>query len=490
MLGLAFAGLAVAAEASADAIPDDPRQLHFEPRPFTPPDGGAYRHQLANGIPVYVAVDHSLPLVEVAVAARAGAWLDPPGQVGLAALTAAMMRRGGTARLSADQLDLALDRLAAEVDASAGALRSGAHLDAPSWVLEEALDLFCEMLRAPRFEPARLQVARANMLDSMARRGDEPLDVLGREWSWLLWGREHFTTRPLTPATLVAIDRRALLEFHRRVWHPGNLVIAVSGDVEPAAMVAALDRRLGDWPAQEPAPWPPPPPPQRFAPGLYHVERDLPQAKIAIGHLGAQRDGWADPDFFALAVMNELLGGGELVSRIGGRLRTVEGLAYQAGSHFEVGDDWPGDFQIFVETDNPTAALAVELALEEVERLRRRAPSAEELRLAQRSLVEVLPYAFDTAAEVAGHFAEDELLGRPHAFWQRYAERVEAVTAADVVRVARQFLHPDRVMVLTVGRWREIEAGDPAGRARAADLGLGPVHHLPRRDPLTLEALP
>ena len=491
-------------------VPDHPSQLRFESRPFVVPEGERYRHVLPSGVVVYVAEDRSLPLVEIAIALRAGAWLDPPEKVGLAALTASMMRRGGAGELSPEAFDQQIDSLGARLRAVSGNVRSGAILDCASWVVDEGVARLFGMLRRPRFDPVVLRRAKKNLRQGLEHRNDDPVQVLGREWGRLIQGEDHFTTRDLTPATLAAIGPDDLAAFHRRAWRPEAMVVAVSGDVETEKILALLESHFAPWVAQlasaskatseatgeaaseTDTSWPPPAPNHQPKPGRYHLERDIPQAKVALGHLGAVRETWDSPEFFALTVMNELLGGGELVSRIGGRVRTVEGLAYGARSRFEVGDHWPGDFQVSLETANPTAHLAASLAIEEIERLRRRAPGAEELRRVKRSLTSVFPLLFDSASEIAGYFAEDELLGRPHRFWREYRANIETVTAEDVRRAAEQYLRPDRLLLLTAGRWAEIEAGDPRRKGAAAkpltERIPGEVVFLPERDPLTLEA--
>jgi len=468
-------------------IPAHPRELRFPEVPFAVPEAASFRHTLPNGVPVYIVEDHTLPLVDIAVVLKAGEYLDPPGETGLAALTAAMLRRAGAGDLGPEAFDDRADFLAAHLAASAGSMRAGASLNAPSWVLPEALDLLFDLLRRPRFDPASLALAKSNLLAGMDGRNDDPLAVLDREWRYLLHGEEHFSVRQVTPESLTRITPEALDAFHRRYWHPGGgMVLAVSGDVEAERLLAELARRFEGWEAGEAPPWPPPAPQHVPRPGLYHLERDLPQAKVAVGHLGAVRRGWDDPDFYTLTVLGEILGGGA-VSRIAARLRGTEGLAYRAGASFGVGDLWPGDFRIHVETANENVALAVKLALGEVELLRRQPVAAEELALAKRSITRVFPQLFDSAAEVAGYFAEDEFLGRPHGFWEHYRERIEAVTAEDVRRAAEAYLHPDEVVIVTVGKWRLIEAGDAARRARAGDFYDGLVLFLEERDPRTLK---
>jgi zinc protease len=277
--------------------------------------------------------------------------------------------------------------------------------------------------------------------------------------------------------------------FHRRAFQPRNLVFAVSGDVEPAEVVAALSRHLAEWavPSAEPVPWPPEEP--RFVPraGLYVAEKEIPQGRVQLGHLGAKRESWEDPDAFALALMNEILGGGGFTSRITRRIRSDEGLAYSAGSTFGVGTFWPGQFYAYFQSKNATVAYAAKIAREEIERIRREPVSDEELATAKASFVETFPQNFDSASTVAALFANDEYLGRPHDYWYRYRERVAAVTKEDIQRVARERLDPDQLVLLVVGDWSEIAAGDADGKATMKEFFDGNATVLPERDPVSLE---
>ncbi len=472
----------------ADGIPEHPRQLNFPTVPFEAPDAAQYRHQLSNGVPVYVVPDKTLPLVDVAIALRAGAWLEPPEKTGLAALTASMLRRAGTATLSPEQLDERADRLALELDTSAGSLRAGAQLNAPSWLLDEGLDLLFDVLRRPRFDPARLEQARRSLVDGLSSRNDDPGAVLEREWGFALYGRDHFTQRPLTPAHLAAIRREDLIDFHRRWWQPAGMVVAVSGDVEPATVLAALEQRFAGWPAGEKAPWPPPAPPPRPQSGVYLVERDLAQAKVLLGQRTVRREGWEDRRADSLTLLGELLGGAG--ARIPTRLRREAGLAYRAGARLTTGELWPGELRIQFDTGGDKVGLAVEMALAEIERLRRTAPGEGELAFVKKSLTDALPFQFDTAEEVAGYFAEDELLGRPHRYWRDLPGRLAAVTPEDVRRTAAEVLRPEELVLLVVGRSVEIERLDPAQKAPLVRLLPGVWQRLPERDPLTLEPRP
>ncbi len=489
LLGLA-AVVGFASPLASAPVPSHPRELRFEKGRFEVPDASRYRHVLSNGVVVYVVEDRGLPLVDIAVALRAGEFLDTGERPGVAGLTAAMLTRGGTEKLKPSELDGRMEHLALDLSAVAGSIRAGAGLNCTTAVLPEALELFFDVLARPRFDTARLELAKGNLLESFKQRNDDPLAILDRRWRSLLYGDEHFLSRQMTAAKLAEIRREDLVAFHRRYWHPGAMVVAVSGDVDTKAILAELERRFAAWPAGEPPSWPPPAPQAKLVPGLYHVERPTSQGKILVGHRSYQRRGWDDPQVFAAVVMSEMLGGRGPSSRISGRVRTVEGLAYRAGASFGVGDHFPGEFRIQLESKNESVALAAKLALEEVERLRRERPSQGELDLIKGSIIDGFPFLFDSAEEIAGYFAEDEYLGRPHSYWRDYRKNIERVSAEDVRAFAEQHLRPEEMVVLVVGKWSEIEGGDPARRASMRDFHQGAVVRLPLLDPMTLEPLP
>ncbi|HKH46781.1 MAG TPA: pitrilysin family protein [Thermoanaerobaculia bacterium] len=474
-----------AAPPAAVPIPDRPEQLRFADLTFEVPNADGLRHVLSNGVPVYVVEDHTLPLVDIVVAVRSGDWIDPPERAGRASFTAALVRRGGTASRPPDAFDEQVDFLGADIESLANVTRSGATLNVSSQSLGEGLGLFCEMIRAPRFDAGRVAVARDNLRESLGRRTDNPLEVLGREWGRLLYGADHPRVREVSPRHLESLTPAELTAFHRATWRPDTMVVAVSGDVATADVLARLETCFAGWPS--PSGPPPAWPPQALAagtprPGLYYVERDIPQAKIILGHLGGQRRGWDDPDEPALEVMNRALGG-----RLLRKLRGELGLVYRVDSTFEVDLGVLGLFQVFLETENASAARAIQVAIAEVRRLREEPVSGPELDFARKALIDGFPLLFDTPAEIAGTFAEDEYLGRPHAYWPTYRDRIRRVTPEQVQRVAQRYLQPDKMVVVVVGKWADIASGAAAARIKPESLVRGPVMRLPERDPVTLE---
>jgi zinc protease len=473
-----------------------PRTLQFERVTIALPSAAGRSFELESGPLVFLAEDHSLPLVEIAVALRVGSFLDPPGKVGLASLTGALVRRAGTTEIDAEELDIRIDHLGARLDSLAGTTRGGASLSAPTWVLDEALELFVEILREPGFQMEQVQAAKANLRESMMRRNEDPLEILEREWEWLMFGDRHFSTLPLTLESVEAITRQDLVAHHRRYWRPENMLLAISGDFDREMLLPRLEQLFSDWPPNEETAadpsastsvvWPPAGPPAGVGPGLFHVEADTPQAKIALGHRAETGLDWTDPDRFALAVALEILGGTGAISRLAGRLRTAEGLVYRASASYEVGVLWPEYLQVFFDTDNRNATRAIALAREEIERLRTQSVHPHELEVVKQTLLSRLLLSFDTAEEICGWFAEDRLLERPHSYWESYRQGIEQVTVDEVRRAASRFLRPENLVYLVVGRWAGLSGGRVTGESELERVTGHRVIHLPQRDPLTM----
>ncbi len=490
VLAVVLSMLAVLAAAPLAAQPARPEQLTYRPLDFEPPRAEPLRHVLPGGVVVYVVPDHALPLVNVVMNLRTGAFLEPAAKPGLAGMTAALLRVGGAGERTPEQFDERADFLAAQLGAAAGDTSSRVSLNVLSSALEPGLDLLFDMLRRPRFDEARLAVEKGKVLEAMKQRNDDADDILGREWSWLMSGREHFSSRRATAAQLASITREDLVDFHRRSWGSEGMVIAVSGDVEPARILDALGKRLAGFRAAERTAWPPKGPEFTPKPGLYRVEKDIPQGKVRIGHRSLQVTDWSSPDLYALEMLNDVLGGSGFTSRLMKRVRSDEGLAYGAGSNIGFGVWWPANFTAGFASKSPTVAYALRIVLDEIERIRREPVSDDELRVAKGAAVQTFPRGFESAAQIAGTFAQDELIGRSHAYWYDYRKRIDAVTPAELLRVAQKYLHPDQLVMLVVGKWAEIAPGDPQGRATMAAFGGGRAELLPLRDPLTLEALP
>jgi zinc protease len=271
--------------------------------------------------------------------------------------------------------------------------------------------------------------------------------------------------------------------MHRRIFHPGNMIVAVSGDFDEKDMLAKLEKALSGWERGEVAP-DPVAPTATLEPGLYHVPKDIPQGKVVMGLRSIKRD---DPDLIPFMLLDEILGAGGFTSRLMQQVRSNEGLAYSVRSTVTPRVNYPGDFRAGFESKNATVALATKIVREEMRKVREELVTEDELETAKQGLIETFPRQFESKPQMLRVFVNDEWTGRPADFWKTFRQRVKAVTREDLQRVARTYLDPDAMAILVVGNWDEIAKGDLDKRASMNDFFGGEVKRLPLRDPLTLE---
>jgi zinc protease len=466
-------------------IPSHPRELKYSTLSYTPPKREQYRHVLSNGVVAYLVEDHDLPLVNISTLVRTGTYLDPAGKEGVAALTGNQMRAGGTTSKTAEEFDEAADFLAAQIFSNIGALQGNAEVNLLAKDIDQGLGVYFDMLKNPRFQEDRIKLAKSQLVQNMERRNDNTAGIEDREWNRLIYGASHFSTRQATKASIEGITREDLLAFHQKYYQPGGFVFAISGDFNTKEMLGKLEAAMKGWPVNKAVPGVPKMPYTSVA-GVYTVNKaDVNQGRVSIGHVGAMRD---NPDYYALRIMSDILGGGGFTSRITSRVRSDEGLAYSAGSNYGFGVYNPGIFRASFQSKNPTTTQAIEIVMEEINRMRRDKVSTEELETAKNFLVEVFPRNFATAAQVASVFAQDEFTKRPADYWANYRDRIRAVTADDVLRVAQKYLQPDKLVVLVVGNIDEITKGNPDKPQYTLTKVAkdGTIKRIPLPDPLTL----
>lgn len=478
--------LAVTSASTLADLPARPEKITFKPLEFTPPKAQDFRRTLSSGVPVYLAVSKEVPLVTITFTFKGGGYLVPPGKGGLASMTGAMMRRGGTATMKPADLDEELDFLAANCSTGIGTTTASATLNSLTSNLDQSFKLFMDIVRTPAFDSERTEIYRKELIEGMKQRNDDAGTIASRESAALLWGRDHFEGRVTTKAEIDGLTIDDMKAFHAKLFHPGNLIIGVTGDFEESSMLTRLDKALEGWAKGETIP-DPPAPTAELKPGVYHIEKDIPQGKFQIMSRGITRD---DPDAIAVDIMNDVLGGSGFTSRIMNRVRTEEGLAYSAGSAFGNRVYYPGQFQAFFQSKNETCALATKIIFEEFNKIRSDVVSPEELETIKNAAIETFPRAFESKAGTINLFINDEWTKRPADYWQTYRDKVRAVTADDVKRVAQKYVDPAKVAVFVVGKWSAIAPGDLNGRAKMSEFFGGEVNHLPLRDPFTDEPLP
>lgn len=471
--------------------PSHPSEIVFEELNFTPPMASEFRHELSNGVPVFIAESHEFPLVSIRFSFKGGEYMVPVEKSGLSALAGGLIRSGGSASMNPEELDEEFDFLAANVGSSMGDTTSGASINCLTSNLDEAFGLFMDMVQNPRFDEDRLEIRRDQILKSFESRNDAGIQIAIRELGFLMWGEDHFEGRQPTKDSIESITVEDMEALHAKVFHPGNLMISVTGDVDTGEILAFLEEAMSGWETREISPEIPKPP-QAYTPGVYYYEKEQPQVQVLIAHRGIERD---DPDAVDVEVMNQILGGSGFTSRITNTVRTQEGLAYTAGSVFSNRVEYPGLFMSYFFTKTPTTALATRLVIGEIDKIQKEEATTEEVEIIQNSLIETFPRNFESKGAMMGLFMSDERTGRPANYWQTYRDKVRAVTASDVQHAALNYLNPEQAVIMVVGPVEEIQKGnadseaDPVRVSTMVEFFDGRFTVIPERDPESLKAV-
>ena len=451
LLGVALCGSLGAAAPS----PQDPRSMTFEPVKI--PSPAAERVVLDNGMIVYLLPDTELPVVTVSALIRTGSIYDPPDKIGLAEMTGAVMRTGGTAKMSADKIDEELEYLAANVSIGISTESGGAGLDILKKDFQRGLEIFADLLRRPAFDPAKIELARRQMLETIRRRNDNPSSITGREFRKLIYGANHPFGRESTIETVSTITRDEIVAFHQQYFKPNAVILGISGDFERSRMLAALNEMFGDW-KQERVNLPtiPAVTPVSLEAGrsVFVIPRNLTQTHLRVGQLSVREN---DPDYFALALLDDILGGNSFTSRMFRDVRSRQGLAYSVGSAIRPGHMVPGVFLLHALTKAPTTYQALNSMLEQYERLRREPVSDQELQHAKDAFLNSFVFSFADAGQIVGRLMELEYHGLPSDFLQRFRDGVMQLTKEDLLRVAQKHLDPNRLIILAVGKDQDFE---------------------------------
>lgn len=489
-IALLFAATTVTHAQDANAgIPNRPEKLKFPPLKYEPPNPADYRTMLKNGTVAYVVPDHELPLVNIRIYVHTGDYVVPKGKEGLAALTGYLLSHGGTKSMTAEALEERLALLAASLSIDCGDTSATINLNLLSKDLDEGMHILREILTEPRFQDDKITLAKEQTMQGIRQRNDESSNIEGRERGFLAFGEDFWVNRYSTAASIESLTKSDFQEFHHKWFHPDNFVIAVNGDFDRDAMIAKMDLFLKDWPFTGPKPPPVPTDTHFAAPGIYIVNKDVNQGRVAMMLPGIKRD---DPDYYAVLVMNDILGGGGFTSRIMNRVRSDEGLAYSAGSSFPGGIYYPLTFTASFQSKSRTVAYAISIIENEIKQVVEHPVSDAELNTSKRAYIDRFPRTFATKTQVATTFAFDEFTGRyaedPH-FWENFRPNIDKVTKDDVQRVAKRFLDVDKMVTLIVGNKEDILKGHPDHDITLAKLTSHAVTELPMRDPLTMKPI-
>ncbi|GBD27717.1 putative zinc protease [bacterium HR30] len=410
------------------------------------------RHELKNGAVLLVSEQRNVPMVVVQILIDAGSRRDPRGKEGLASLTADLLTEG-TAKRSAAQISEAVDALGARLSSSADVDFAQVSLTILSRYLERGLDLLFEVLLQPSFPAAEVSRRREAALAAIAAEQDNPGQLAYRRFLELVFGDTPYGHPPIGNRTSVGrLSRADVVDFYRQYYRASGTVIAVTGDVDAESIVRRFETALAPWPRGSVAEFQPPELPPTGE-KIATIDKPLTQTNIILGHVGVPRD---NPDFYAISVMNFILGGGGFTSRLVESVRVQGGLAYSVGSQFTAYKS-TGIFQVAMQTKNASAAEAIARACNELHRIRSQPVEEEELTNAQLYLTGSFPLRLDSNSKIASFLAQVEFYRLGADYIERYMERIRAVSREDVQRVARQYLNPGDLRMVAVGNLAETQ---------------------------------
>lgn len=419
--------------------------------------------KLSNGLSVLLYEKHEVPLVQMNLVVKAGAVQDPQGKGGLASMTAAMMTEGAGAR---DALELAdaIDFLGADLRVSAGQHTMGVSLHTPLAKFDSALALMADVTLRPTFAGVELDRKRKERLTTLMQWRDEPRMLASIVFNRTLYGNHPYGRYSIgDEKALRSFTAADLKAFYESAFGPNNATLIVVGDVTAGALLPRLEKAFGSWKNATPSVPSLPEISQVTGRKLFLVDKPgAPQSEIRIGRIGVPR---LTEDYYPLVVMNTILGG-SFSSRLNQNLREKHGYTYGANSRFDY-RPLAGPFVASSAVQTAVTDSSLIEFMKELNGILQPVPE-KELERAKNYVALSFPGDFQTVGEIGGRLEELVIYGLPDTYFNDYIGHILSVTRADVQRVAKKYLDPEKVDIVVVGDRNQIEKN-------IAALKLGPI---------------
>ncbi len=429
------------------------------------------RIELANGLVLFLQEDHELPFISGSILIRGGSRDEPAEKAGLVSLYGQTWRTSGTAAANGDLLDDRLEAKAAGIETAGGTATTSVAWNSLKGDFDSVFATTVELLLHPALSKDKLQLAKRQMEASIARRNDDASGIAAREAALVVYGEKSPYARRTEYATVEAVTLDDLRAWHDRTVVPNNMIVAVSGDFDGAAMEATLRKAFEPLPKGAPfetakLDFPGP------TPGVYFVNKaDVNQSNVFIVGLGTER---SNPDYYALNVMNEIFSGG-FGSRVVQNVRTKLGLAYSVGGTYGAFYDHPGMFRVGAGTKSASTVAATQAMLDEIGKLKTEPPTADELRKAKEQVLNSFIFNYDSRDKTLNEQVTLAFYGYPADFLEKYKEGIEKVTAADVSRVANKYIDPSKLAIVVVGNEAELTPPlSKLGKVTTLDITIPP----------------
>jgi predicted Zn-dependent peptidase len=441
--------------------------LQYPPLRFNPPQ--TKKITLSNGIPVYLLEDHTLPVISVRLVSKVGVANLPDSLWGVGWQADGLLRTGGTARLTPDSVDKLIAFYALNIGFSTDHEQSTATMAGLSRYTTQVLDLGFEMMRTPRNDSSRVAIVAAQQQESWRRRNDTPGSILNRAWSQVIMGDHPLGRSLVKPDEIAGFTPQRFRWVQERLYCPQNFLMGVSGDFQQAQLVATLEREFRGWERCKPGLREVPPVAFAQGPKVLLVEKDVNQTNITMGHAGGIKV--ADtPDYFAAQVADFLLGGSGFTSRLLARVRSDSGFAYSVFSSWGADTKREDQFIAGAQIRAEKTVAGIDLMRRVVASMASEPVTARDVKLAQDNEVNSFVFRFEAPQQIVGQQLAYAIDGLPANWFDVYLRGIQAVTPEQVRLVAQRYLHPDKLVIVVVGK--------PSAFDKALST-LGPVTVLP-----------
>jgi predicted Zn-dependent peptidase len=427
-----------------------PPELGPPPRVSLPP---ILTRQLANGLKLMIVEQHELPLADFVLLVGSGGTADPTGKTGVANLTAQMLREGTTTRKSLEIADQT-SYLGISLFPQASWESTTLSLHTPTAQLDSALALFADVALHPSFPANEFDRIKKNRLTELLQLRDQGPAIANLAFPAIVYGTAHPYGAPLigTEASVTGLSTADLQAYYQSNFKPNNSTLIIVGDVNPAQIEQKINSLFGNWQRGEVTSLNYGEPPKASTTTIYLIDKPgAAQSSFRIGAVGVPR---STQDYFALTVMNTILGG-SFTSRLNQNLREARGYTYGAGSRFDMRRA-AGPFTASAEIVSAKSDSALIEFMKELNNIRQTVP-ADELSRAKRYLQLQLPENFETTQQIAAALVPVALYGLPLDYYNNYVQNIEAITQADVARVAQQYINPSSLAIVIVGDRKTIE---------------------------------
>ncbi|MDQ4122994.1 MAG: insulinase family protein [Acidobacteriota bacterium] len=432
--------------------------LYVPPKPkpdpkFTLPR--VEKNKLSNGLEVWLVRQNELPIVSMNLVFKSGATADPSGKAGLSSITASLLDDGTKTRSAVD-ISNAVQQIGARLGTGSGWDSSSVSIQTLTKNLDKALDIFSDVVVNPAFPNQELETFKRRMLVGLLQQRDNPNAIANVAYSMVLYGKDHPYGASPNESSVRSIDQKDIQRFYETFYRPNNATLIVVGDVTSDELLPKLEKAFANWKAAEIPAVTAPVAPARDKAMIYIVDKPgAAQSIISIGQVGVPR---TTEDFFALQVMNTMLGG-QFSSRVNMNLREDKGYTYGARTGFE----WrrgAGPFSASAGVQTAVTKESVNEFMKELRGIRGEIPvTSKELEYNKQSLIRRFPAGFETVDQIAGQLATAVIYNLPENYFNDYISKINSITIEDVNRVANKYLDPSKMAIVIVGDRKVIEPG-------------------------------